>query len=238
MTTAIREHTRALANVADGHLDAPVPDCPDWTVLDLVLHVVRVQWFWATIVEDQLSRPPGEESRPAPPSPDRASTTLVEGAERLVAALVRANQAASVWTWAPHDQTVGFITRHQVQEAAVHHHDGAVAVGTVVVIDADLAADAIDEYLSVSVATVEDPPDPPRPALAGTFGLVCTDIDEAWSITDGALPGTLGVTRERTTAPSISATASDLLLWLYRRVDLAEPDPELVGRFRALHYMD
>ena len=37
--TIVTAEGAALADAADGHLDAPVPTCSDWTVAQLVAHV-------------------------------------------------------------------------------------------------------------------------------------------------------------------------------------------------------
>ena len=86
-----------------------------------------------------------------------------------------------------------------------------------------------------------DPADPARPALNGRFGLRCTDAEAAWTIRDGDTPGTTtfdeGADAE---VPAVTATASDLLLGLYGRVDLniAPVPSDLVQRFRALCFTD
>ena len=49
---AIAEHSRGFAEAAGGNLDAEVEFCPGWTVRDVVHHLTRVQWFWATLVEE------------------------------------------------------------------------------------------------------------------------------------------------------------------------------------------
>jgi hypothetical protein len=65
---------------------------------------------------------------------------------------------ARVWTWAPTNQTIGFITRHQVQEAAVHRWDAEHAAGRSASLDAALATDAVEEILIYSVSTAFDHP--------------------------------------------------------------------------------
>ena len=53
---AIADHSRGFAEAAAGNLDAEVEFCPGWTVRDVVHHLTRVQWFWATLVEDGPDR--------------------------------------------------------------------------------------------------------------------------------------------------------------------------------------
>ena len=238
---AIAEHSAGFAAAADGNLDAEVEHCPGWTVADLVGHLTEVHWFWGTIVEERLEAPPEEARRPPTASRDRLIETFRTGAERLVTVLRGANGEDHVWTWAPAQQNVAFVTRHQVQEAALHHWDSVHAMGGTLAIAAPVAADSIAEFLTFSVSSEDDPAEPARPALNGAFALQCSDADAAWTIGDAGLPGTI---RHDPGAepgiPTITATASDLILWLYRRIDLeAGPvPPDLLARFRALCFTD
>jgi hypothetical protein len=146
-----------------------------------------------------------------------------------------------VWTWAPAQQDVAFITRHQVQEAAVHHWDAVNASGGALAIAPDVAADSVDEFLTFSVSSADDPAEPARPSLEGSFGLRANDFPASWTVSDGGAQGTVVVSDGiREDVPVIEATASDLLLWLYGRADIdTAPVPDvLVGRFRALTFTD
>jgi uncharacterized protein (TIGR03083 family) len=126
---AIASHSAGLAVAASGNLPAAVSCCPDWTVADLVAHLTEVHWFWGTIVEERLSAPPPDELRPGRAAPGDLIDTFREGAARLVRVLRAAGDEEPVWTWAPARADVGFVRRHQVQEAAVHHWDAANAAG-------------------------------------------------------------------------------------------------------------
>ena len=236
---AIAEHSSGLAMAAEGHLREPVEGCPGWRVADLVRHVTEVHWFWATIVEELLQEPPPESRRPAPAPDGQLLEVFRAGADRLVKALAAADQDARCWTWAPAQRDVAFVVRHQVQEAAVHHWDAARAAGIEASIDPQEAADAVDEFLTFSVSSERDPADPPRPALGGRLVLSCSDWQAAWTVQDGAAPGTLVHLRgAQAGAPVLSARASDLLLWLYRRVELPVPDQGLASRLRDLCFTD
>ena len=241
---AIAVHSKGFAAAADGNLAAPVRMCPGWTVADLVDHLTEVHWFWGTIVEQRLSEPPADNQRPARAEPDQLIPVFRAGAERLVRVLRAAQDADPVWTWAPKRQDAGFVRRHQVQEAAVHHWDAADAAGLETAIDTPVAVDSVEEFLTFSVSSADDPGPADRPALAGTFALCCTDADAAWLITDGPAPATIafrrGACADAADLPAISAPGSDLLLWLYRRVPLhAGAVPiELTRRFRGLTSTD
>jgi len=239
LISAITEHSDGLAAAADGNLDAAVEYCPGWTVADLVAHVFEVHWFWNAIAAQLLQEPPTDDDRPPRPSDDELVQQFRAGADRLVSSLSAADQAARVWTWAPSQQDVAFITRHQVQEAAVHHWDAAHAAGIKLALPHDLAVDAIEEFLTFSVSSLSDHSENPRPSLDGVFALAATDADASWTVSDDDLPGTVRFSRGATgDLRTISGTASDLLLWLYGRGQLDGDDTELIARFRGLSFTD
>ena len=236
----ITRHSAGFAEAARGNLDARIEHCPEWSVADLVWHLTEVHWFWGTIVEERLGSPPDESRRPARPADDGLVETFVLGAARLVEALREADQSASCWTWAGWRQDVAFVTRHQVQEVAVHHWDAVHAAGDELVVDPAVAADSVDEFLHFSVAAEDDPDDPPDTVLDGTLTLRATDTGDTWALSDGSRPGTVHVEHGGTAGPVVEAAAADLLLWLYNRTRLdtsAVPD-DLLSRFRALCFTD
>jgi len=238
---AIAVHSDGFASAARDHLEAAVEHCPRWTVADLVAHLTEVQWFWATIAEEKLSAPPEDARRPATAPPAELIENFRRGADRLVSVLRASDGAEAVWTWAPAQHDIAFITRHQVQETAVHHWDAARAAGSAVAIEAPVAVDAITEFLTFSVSSDADPAEPARASLNGRFALRCTDAEAAWTISGGATAGTTSFVQSLDRdVPAITATASDLLLWLYGRVDLdiALVSSDLAARFSALCFTD
>jgi uncharacterized protein (TIGR03083 family) len=250
LVAAVSEHSQGLARSARNNLTTPVEHCPGWTVADLVAHITDVHWFWATIAAGGLSQPPPDDSRP-PRAPDEDLVSVfLAGARRMADILGRADQDRQVWTWAPDAQNIGFITRHQVQEAAVHHWDAAHAAGHEFALDPVIAADAITEFLtfsvSSSVSSLADHPATARPDLAGTVVFIAADLDRTWTVRDASLPGTVQFAVGASdgaefTAPRIVATASELLLWLYGRLDLpVQPSEaaELLVRFKRLCFTD
>ena len=116
---AITAHSAGFAEATRGsNLDARVEHCPDWSVADLVWHLTEVHWFWGTIVEEKLDAPPDEARRPERRPDAELVDAFVDGAARLVEVLRNADQSAHCWTWAPWQQDVAFVTRHQVQQWA------------------------------------------------------------------------------------------------------------------------
>ncbi|HEU4330656.1 MAG TPA: maleylpyruvate isomerase family mycothiol-dependent enzyme [Lapillicoccus sp.] len=250
-TDAIAEHSAGFAAAAEGNFDAPVEFCPGWTVRDVVHHLTRVQWFWATLVEEQLSERPDRLEEPEPAADDVALSVFRTGADRLVRVLGSADPATPVWTWAPSQQDAAFVIRHQVQEVVGHHWDVAHAAGRSVSISSAVGADSVDEFLHLSVSNADDAAgDDPLPGpLEGRFGLACTDSDAAWLVVDGDPPGTAAITRTSRAAldgiPTVRGTGGQLLLWIYDRhgdpngdADDSALDPELRQRFRGLCFTD
>jgi uncharacterized protein (TIGR03083 family) len=244
----IAEHSAGLARAAENNLEAPVEHCPGWTVADLVWHVTEVHWFWSTIVAELLPAPVEDGREPDRPVPGELIARFSAGAEHLVRVLRAADPAAACWTWAS-QQNAGFVLRHQVQEAAVHHWDAEHAAGHDIALGTAMSADAIDEFLTFSLSTVDGyHPEVPAPSLGSPLVLSASDAGMEWTITDDSLPGTVtfstgaaepGLVR-------ITGTASDLLLWLYGRVPLPvtagatgqQAAEELVARFRKQVFTD
>lgn len=237
---AIERHATALAAVAWRDWGAPARACPGWSVEDVVRHLCDVHWFWNRIVERRLAEPPSD-PHPALPGADGLVERFVEGARTLVATLRAADASTPVWTWAPAQRDVAFVTRHQVQEVAVHHFDVADALGAAWSMEPAVAADAVEEFLSFSVSSPSDPADPPREPLGGRLALVATDAPAAWTVVDAGVPGTVvAAAGLRDPDGTLTAPAADLLLWLYRRVEVAgdEGASALGERLRALAFTD
>ncbi len=237
---AIAAHSAGVAAAASGHLDAPIEHCPGWTMVDLVQHLTEVQWFWATVVEERLQARP-QEGRPINVDRSELIERFTNGARHLERVLAASDQAMKVYTWAPHQQNVAFVTRHQVQEIVVHHWDAAHAAGTEFSVDPVVAADSVEEFLTFSVSNDDDPIDPPGVTLGGSLGLKCTDVDRSWTVVDGDAPSTVRFTEGvEPETPCVEGTASDILLWLYSRVELESDEraAELAGRLRELSFTD
>ncbi len=236
----INESGEALATLAAGQFDTAVPSCPGWKVRDLLQHLIEVHWFWASVVEGRLAAPPTT-GRPDAVADDHLISRFLLGVHHLTDVLETADQSATVYTWAPARHDVAFVTRHQVQEIVVHGWDAALAVGAEWPIATDVALDSVEEFLTYSVSSRDDPADPPRAALDGVLGLRCTDADASWTIEDDVMAGTVRFEPGlRDDAVVLAGPAADLLLWLYAREHLpGEKDHgALVARFRHLTFTD
>jgi uncharacterized protein (TIGR03083 family) len=232
-TDAIVRHSRGFAAAAArAGLAVPVEHCPGWNVADLVWHLTDVHWFWATIAREKLSAPPDESRRPKRPGNSELLPTFEAGAERLVDVLLDAEPAAGCWTWAPDRQNVGFIVRHQVQEAVVHHWDVCQSAGRSWSVQPEVAADCVEEFLEVSVSG----------RIGAEFAIQSADTGDAWTLNDGRggleLTHSTGVpppTLRAAPAPTLRAPSAALLLWLYERIDIGyDGPPELLACFREM----
>jgi uncharacterized protein (TIGR03083 family) len=215
---AIRHESDRFYAIADGSdpgLD--VPSCPGWNIADLVWHLGEVHCFFSIDIELRATDPESIEAA-KPPRPSDYRELISWGrsqADRLLQLLDTTPDREKVWTWALNesDHNVGFIRRHQVQEAAIHRRDLQQAAGQPLdPIEPVAASDSVDEFMAISLPWCVRADKP----LAGTVHLHCTDTEGEWFIhPDGRV--------ERTHAKgdvAIRGTASDLLLALYQRVPI------------------
>src|ERR1700722_15295789 len=163
----IAASTAAIAAVVDGaDLTTPVPTCPEWTLRQLATHVGRAQRWAATIVSTRSAEFIPFRSVPdgrLPDDPAAHAAWLAAGAEQLSAAVREAGQDR-VWAnggLAP----APYWARRMCHETVVHAADALLAAGRPVSIDADVAADGIDEWLTVLTVPEGTGPDPRAAAL-------------------------------------------------------------------------
>jgi uncharacterized protein (TIGR03083 family) len=140
---AVERETAAFARaLLGGDVDAQVPTCPDWTLLDLTKHVGGVMGFWTHLLSEATGREKPSIDEDPGPAP---SLWFVRIAGLLVAELRATPPDAQVWTWNPNDQSARFAARRMAHETAVHRFDAQSAVGSPEGIEAALAADGIEE---------------------------------------------------------------------------------------------
>lgn len=223
---AIVEHTHALADLADGaDLTAPVPTCDGWSIADLLYHLMEVQIFWSTMIDQ---RPAGPETYTEPPRPADAdlADALRTAARELHTKLSPLGFDEAMWSWSP-DHTVGFTLRRQTHEALIHLVDGALAAGTMMPAAApERWADGVDELLRVVLLTgrVDDfTPDGNR------LRIETTDTGDGWEVVFGQVTGEDGAPTttvrselvDSSGGAAIRGTAAALDCWLWGR-----PTPE------------
>jgi uncharacterized protein (TIGR03083 family) len=232
--------------------DARVPCCPDWNADDLLWHLGEVQWWWGTIVREQLTGPQAEALKPPRPA-DRAGLLAFYGrASRDLAEILAATPPdTAAWTWSD-DHTVAFIRRRQAHEALVHRVDAELTAGTRTPLDPSLSADGVDEALHVMYGGLPAwgtfTPDDGAPALR----LRTTDTGDSWLVAFGRFTGTDpddGTSYDEPdvhaadrdpgsqAAAEVAGGAGDLDCWLWHRPPLtpvdASGDRQVLGRFES-----
>lgn len=132
---------------ADNALGAPVPECSDWDIEQLVRHTALVYLQKAETIrtgskphgkwvpEEILQLPPGE--------------LLQTCFDRLITQFDTHAPSDAAESWVTEDQTVGFWIRRLTHETAIHRYDIEAAFSEAQPIDATLALDGVDEVLTV-----------------------------------------------------------------------------------------
>lgn len=214
----------ALIRAAAGAMRAPVPSCPGWTEADLVAHMGAV-WAWAADVV-RTRRQADRTAPPAQETDDAMCDWARRGAERLVASLGAADPDEDCWTFGP-PRSVRFWFRRQALETTLHAWDAQAATGAPERIDADVAADGVDEHLFVVVPrSVRAHPG----AWSGeTVHLHCTDAEGEWTVRLGP-DGTVETQRTHSKAElALRGGAESLWLWCANRATAASLGIECFG---------
>ncbi len=224
--TALRRDNERLARAAARGLDLTVPSCPGWAMSDLVWHLGEIESVWSQIVAGRLT---DWRDVVGPDRPDdlemldwfRATST------GLADLLEHADPREEVWSWSA-QKDVAFVQRRVAHEAAVHTWDAVSAVGPREPIDADLAADGIDELIEIFLPLGVTRSMDPGPY---SVSLRANDGPSRWwlEVRGGELSTSRG---ELVADVVVSGSASDLLLLLWRRVK--PTDVSVEGELTAL----
>ena len=204
-----------LLAVAD--LGTSVPSCPGWSVRDLIVHVGNVHRW---VVQAMTT---GDAEDPAPAvSPDHELGAWYRGvADDLLALFAETPPETPCWTFGMEPRRAAFWFRRQAHEVAMHRWDLGGAAGLDVGYDTELAADGLDEVVTIfwprQVQLGRAAPLPVALAVAPD------DIAGRWVIAgDGTGP-----------APDPDATvtgpAAALLLLLWGRIGLTDDRIQLHG---------
>ncbi len=223
--TASTATLAALAARED--LTQPVPSCPDWTLRQLATHVGRAHRWAAEIVRTRSAEFIPFRSVPDgrfPDDPAQRPGWLTAGAQRLIGEVSQAG-ADQVWAFGVL-RPAGFWARRMTYETAVD-------TGAAPLIEPDIAADGIDEWLTF--VTVPDPgrEDTRLAGLkpGGTLHVHAGDVPSGqgeWLIRHG--PGGIEVTREHEKGDAaVRGPACGLLLVLTRRLTPEQADVEVLG---------
>jgi len=244
----ITTSTATLAGLVDGaDLARPVPSCPDWTLRQLATHVGRVQRWAAQIVSTRSAYAIAFREVPGgriPDDPAEHAGWLRAGADRLVTALGEAGDAP-VWAFGA-QQPAGFWARRMTHETTVHAVDAQLTAAPGngrPAIAADVAADGIDEWLTMQAGPSDGEPDLRAAGLADgeSLHVHASDVPEGtgeWVVRHDPAGITVRHAHEKATL-ALRGGASDLLLTLLRRLPAdgqavqVHGDPDLLHRWLA-----
>jgi uncharacterized protein (TIGR03083 family) len=139
-----------MASVTEGAAPtSPVRGCPGWDLAKLVKHTGIVHRWAAAVVATRATAPIAQNALDVGLPADAAQYPrwLAAGAAPLAIVLREAGPATDVWSWASSAGS-GWWARRMLHETTVHRVDAEVALGIEPAIDADVAADGIDEFLA------------------------------------------------------------------------------------------
>jgi uncharacterized protein (TIGR03083 family) len=155
--SAIQQQGERLAEVvASTSAGAPVPSCPEWQLRDLARHQGNVHRWSGRIVAEQhkdgTAEVMAEIRAAATPTDEALADWLRVGCAGLVDALKAAPADLDCFTFVTDGSALEFWARRQAHETAIHRVDAELAAGDRTPIDPDLAADGIDEILTMFLA--------------------------------------------------------------------------------------
>ncbi|OIK23933.1 maleylpyruvate isomerase family mycothiol-dependent enzyme [Streptomyces malaysiense] len=227
------ETARFVATVKTADLSTPAPTCPGWTLADLTQHTGQVQRWFTELLRRRIQHPPTSRDVELhlPEHADGYPDWLAESATEATEVFAATDLNAPMWAWGL-DQHARFWVRRMLCETLVHRADAELALGLSPHIDRALAVDGIDEFLTN--LPFASPFAPLTAELRGpdrTIRFSCTDSGDDWVI--GLRPDGFGLmpadTESRTADATVQATATDLLLLIYGRLDRRNDTLRLLG---------
>ncbi len=233
----IRASTAGLAEILGEHDQSlPIPTCPEWTLRQLATHVGRAHRWAAEITRTRSAAfIPFREVPDGKLPDDRAAQRawLHAGAARIIDA---AQEAGSDLVWSFTGPTpAGFWIRRMAHETLVHRADAQLAAGAEPepVIEAEIAADAIDEWLMLATGGLGNSDERTKALTAGA-GLHIHATDDGlggrgeWMIRHDARGLTVEPGHGKGDA-ALTGPAASLLLVLMRRRPVSDPAVTVYG---------
>ena len=217
-----------LAGRPGPDLGTAVPSCPGWNVGQLVRHVGGAHRE-ATVIAQTGVAPPEDECRdPTHWYTGRCTEAEVQelrewvtaGARDLAKALQEAGPDVPI-QMPMEDPTTRFTARRMAHETAIHRADAALALGVPYVLDADVAADAVDEWMELGTLPLHFEVHPWMRELLGpdrTLKFEATDLDRSWlvDLTGDAIRWRHS---DEPATVAVRGPVTELLLHLYKRGD-------------------
>ena len=203
-------------------VETPVPTCPGWTVKQLFRHVGRGHRWAAQIIVDRLDGldPAAVREGKPPADDDGAARWLRDGGQLLVDAVAEVGPDSAVWTFTG-PKPASWWLRRRLHEVLVHRADAAAALDEEFAPRPELAADALSEWLDLTVTRM--------PELEGrTVHLHATDgglgLAGEWTIGTGGWAHAHGKGDVALRGP-----ATDLLLVTTGRRQVGDTGVEVFG---------
>ena len=234
----IEASTTGLAEIlAEYDQSLPIPTCPEWALRQLVTHVGRAHRWAAEITRTRSDAfIPFREVPDGKLPDDRAGQCawLRAGAPRIIGA---ARDAGSDLVWSfTGPAPASFWIRRMAHETLVHRADARLAAGAEPepVIEAEVAADAIDEWLMLLTGGILGNSGERTMALPAGAGLHVHATDDGfggrgeWMIRHDAGGLTVEPGHGKGDA-AITGPAASLLLVLMRRRPVSDPAVTVYG---------
>jgi uncharacterized protein (TIGR03083 family) len=219
----VAAESRRISEVARrGPLTAPVPHIPGWTMESVVAHLGGVHRWAARTVRTRLlegSHVDGQHTGEA------LLSWFDEGAQELVDTLLGVDPKEPCPNFSRGSQeTVFWWHRRQAHETTMHRWDVEAAAGDLTPIATEFADDGIDELFHTFTRARG------KQVLAGPLVVRTTDTGSAWTLVPADKPGRVDLTTEEVSPIGVlSGPAEQLLLALWKRIPLDDPDIAIEG---------
>jgi uncharacterized protein (TIGR03083 family) len=222
----VEASTAGLAEILAEHDQSlPIPTCPAWTLRQLVTHVGRAHRWAAEITRTRSSTfiPFREVPDGKLPDDGAEQQAWLRAGAALIVDAVREAGSDLVWSFTG-PTPAGFWIRRMAHETLVHRADAQLAAGAEPepVIEAEVAADAIDEWLTLLTSGMLGNADEQAKALPAGAALHIHATDDGlggrgkWMIRRGAGGLTVEPGHGKGDA-ALTGPAASLLLVLMRR---------------------
>lgn len=210
----IRVGGERILELARRDAQRPVPQYPDWVMVDLVAHLSSVHARTVLICRDLPSDRP---SAPRAPEGTDVLAWYEDNLEEMLSALGAADPDTRVWGFWP-ESTLGLWERRMVIETGVHRWDAEQAFGDPGMLSDLVALSGLNEFETMWLPRLDELP---------VLEVKAVDLGRTWMFASGSPLRT------------VSGTASDLYLRLMSRpsrvelplqwataVDALEPPPK------------
>jgi len=166
-------------------LRSTVAACPGWSVRDLVVHLGNVHAWAATIVETG-ERAAEHNDEPGSSKPRPVSEWYFAKAEDLYQVLRQTPPDRPCWNHVFGAGVAEFWQRRQLHETTIHQVDLDLAAGRTTEISARVAADGVDEVLTVMLPRMSRRGYPT--AVTAPLQLTASDTGDSWVVAPTSRP--------------------------------------------------